>query len=225
MSASVAQKRRHEAPARTHLAWCREHGIDVVDGQWTLENPISGLLLAAVLQRSSAAPLLNILCGQSWNQIQVTSAWWPSSVVDLMVGFVADGSAHMLILENKHLDSNSNQPGHQKLTRLGRMDEVLWQTEKMLCDIDDARVAGDTRLLGGPFDPAATIHPVLLDASERTMDEAFPMYDWMVPAHRHDHWATVSYSELAEGLRAHYEHDPIPMLEPLLSQIFAFAKG
>src|SRR5699024_10772219 len=136
------QRDRYWDAASDHLAWCRDHGVDVIDGRWDLEDPISGLLLAAVLARSSARSVLNIVCRSSWEQVRVSAAWWPSSLVDLVVNFVADGVRYMLVLENKHLTTNSNQPGYRKLLSEGRRHEILWQTEKMLGEIDRVRSSG-----------------------------------------------------------------------------------
>lgn len=208
---------RYRAAAEDHLAWCHDHGIDIIGGRWSLEDPISGLLLAAMLQPDSARILLPMLCGQSWDNVQVTSAWWPSSLVDLLVGFTAEGRSHLLVLENKHLATRSNQPGYKKLPD----HEIRWQTEVVLREIDQIRADGGDMLLGGPFDPEATLHPVLLDAKGRTMAETFPMYGWMSAPHRHELWTAVSYAELAAGLRDRYEHEAVPALEPLLSQLFA----
>lgn len=223
MPANAKQRDRYWEAASYHLAWCREHDVDVIDGRWDPEDPISGLLLAAVLARSSARPVLNTLCRRSWDRVRVTAAWWPSSLVDLVVNFVADEVRYMLLLENKHLTTNSNQPGYKKLLSEGRRHEILWQTEKTLGEVDRVRARGGERLLGGPFDPEAVVLPVLLDAASRTMDEAFPVYEWMTLPHRHDRWSAVSYAELAEGLRDHYERDLDPLLEPLLAQLFACA--
>src|SRR5699024_8830918 len=98
--ANAVQRDRYWDAASDHLAWCRDHGVDVIDGRWDLEDPISGLLLAAVLARSSARSVLNIVCRSSWEQVRVSAAWWPSSLVDLVVNFVADGVRYMLVLEN-----------------------------------------------------------------------------------------------------------------------------
>lgn len=224
MPATAIQKNRYWDAAAAHLDWCHERDIDIVSGRWDLEDPISGLLLAAMLQPSSSKVVLNTLCRQAWNRVRVTAAWWPSKYIDLVVNFTGDGSAHMLVVDNKHLTTNSNQPGWRSLKRKGLEHEICWQTEKTLCEIDKARAKGDIRVLGGPFDPTATICPVFLDAAGRTMEEAFPIYEWMVPPHRHDQWSAVSYAELAEGMRTHYERKPTPLLEPLLGQIFAPAE-
>lgn len=219
--ATKAERQRYWDAAPEHLAWCREHGIEGVGGRWDLEAPITGLLLAAMPQSTSATATLNTLCGRSWSQVKVDSAWWPSGHVDVLVNFHANGEKYLLALENKHLETKSNQPGYEGLREKGQEHEIRWQTETTLCKIDRVRADGGNELLGGPFDPAATVMPIFLDAAGRTMDEAFPLYEWMVPPHRHEEWQAISYAELAAGLRAHYEHTKDPALVPLLGQLFA----
>lgn len=207
---------QYRAAAREHLEWCDKVGIKVLGGRWDLEDPISGLLLSAVVAPESATALICALCGKNWKSVDVHDVWWPSAYVDMIVNFQVAGRHHSLVLEHKHLNSPSNAPGYR---RVG--GGVYWQTESMLRELDRARSQGEETLLGGPFDSTAQAHLVVLDARGRQMDQIFELDASDVP-HRHFAWRVVSYEELASSLRSAYRSEaPIVPLKPLLGQLFA----
>lgn len=176
---------------------------------------MSGLLLASVLSPGAAAPALSALCSTLWAEVRVVSAWWPSTLVDLIVNFEVDGSPHVLVLEHKHVNSNSDAPGYRSVG-----GALYWQTESMLREIDRVRDEGEAWMLGGPYDPDVEPHLVVLDARGRTMDEAFELGPGK-GRHRHDAWSVVAYGDLAARLRDSYDAQPEPALQPLLGQLFA----
>ncbi|WP_205856622.1 hypothetical protein, partial [Phytoactinopolyspora endophytica] len=103
----------------------------------------------------SAPATLGALCNETWKSVDVTAVWWPSSYVDMIVNFRAIGTAHMLALEHKHLDSPSNAAGYRR-----DGGGVYWQTESMLREIERVRREDGNYLLGGPFDETAEAHLV-----------------------------------------------------------------
>jgi hypothetical protein len=207
--------KRFRSDASEHLRWCAERGIPVVGGRWDLEDPLTGLLLSSIIDRTSTAVVLSALCSQSWEAVSVSSAWWPSEVMDIIVNFEAAESPHSLVLEHKNVNSTSNAPGYR--TAGGGK---YWQTESLLREIERVREAGEGSLLGGPFDSAAVTHLVVLDALGRTMDEIFELRQEDEP-HRHHMWTVKAYSEFASDLRRAYEARPVPGLVPLIGQMFA----
>jgi hypothetical protein len=196
------------------LAWCDDNQIDILGGRWDLEDPISGLLLTSIAQPDSAQAVLSALCSEPLPALQVSSVWWPSKLVDIIVNFEVDGNPHSLVLEHKHLNSPSNAPGY----RTG--GGAFWQTESMLREIERVREAGDESILGGPFDPNAEVHLVVLDARGRDLFEMFELNENSEP-HRHEMWSAVSYAGFARALRTQYETGAIKGLVPLLAQLFA----
>lgn len=206
---------RYRAAAREHLTWCQEFGIRVLGGRWDLEDPLSGLLLAAVVDSRSAPAVLSALARKGWDSVEVTEVWWPSAYVDMIVNFRVADQPHMVVLEHKHLDSPSNAPGYRQVG-----GGVYWQTESFLQELERVRRDKEAELLGGRFDHTAQAHLVVLDARGRTMDEAFELTA-SDPPHRHASWDVVSYADLARSLRLNYETDRQPALEPLLGQLFA----
>lgn len=208
----------YRAAAAEHLAWCKQKGLSVLGGRWDLESPLSGLLLAALVDVHSAPVVLSGLCRQNWPEVVVEDVWWPSTYVDIVANFRVDEEPHSLLLEHKQLNSPSNQPGWRNKEKAGQ--PIYWQTEAALRELERVRGAKESAFLGGPFDPKASVHAVLLDARGRTMEQAFELYDGL-PPHHHDRWISVSYSEFAERLRDAYDHGPIGALVPLLSQMFA----
>jgi hypothetical protein len=205
---------RYRVAAQLHLEWCDDQAIEIIGGRWDLEDPISGLLLAAVVQQSSAEAVLSALCSQPFSALRVTSVWWPSALVDMIVNFEVAGVSHSLVLEHKHLNSPSNAPGYRSA------GGYYWQTESMLREMDRVLEAGEKSILGGPFDPNAQVHLVVLDARGRVMNEIFELNDRMKP-HRHDYWNVVSYGSFAESLRARYATGAGDGLVALLGQLFA----
>lgn len=212
---------RYRSAAAEHLAWCDRNGLRVIGGRWDLEDPLTGLLLAALVDAHSAPVVLGVLCRRDWTDAVVEDVWWPSSYVDLVVNFRVGEERHMLLLEHKHLNSPSNQPGWRRKQKEGR--PIYWQTEAALLEIDRVRDEQEPTYLGGPFNPRAFLHAVLLDARGRTLEETFELSEGL-PVHRHDQWASISYEEFAKGLRSAYERTALGALTPLLSQLFASAR-
>ena len=207
---------RYRSAASEHLEWCDSVGIRVLGGRWDLEDPITGLLLAAVVDPRSASPLLTALCHlEVQTDLEVEEVWWPSSYVDMIINFRVDGRRHMLALEHKHLNSPSNAPGYRKVG-----GGAYWQTESFVRELERVREAGGGELLGGPFRADAQAHLVVLDARGRTMDEAFKLTVSDEP-HRHELWRVLSYADLARSLRTRYDAVNVDALEPILGQLFA----
>lgn len=210
----------YRSAAREHLRWCEAHGIRILGGQWSTEDPLSGLLLAAVVDPRSAPVVVSALCARDWSQLDVQDVWWPSQYVDLIANFAVGDAEYMLLVEHKQLQSPSNMPGYKNL----QLGERYWQTEATLRKIDEVKAAGGATFLGGPFNASATVYPVVLDARGRSIAEAFPLYPGL-PAHRHEEWASVSYCDFAARLRHAYEQTTNKALEPLLGQLFASEWG
>lgn len=212
----VGSLNRYRDAAVEHLAWCVQHGLPPRGGAWSLEDPISGLLLSSIVSPNSSTTVLNSLCGEEWPSVEVEEVWWPSSLVDIIVNFRVDDKVHMLALEHKHVNSPSNAPGYKR-SGGGK----LWQTEFFARQVDRALRDQNHTLLGGPFrlEDRDELHLVVLDARGREMMQ-FGVDAWDEP-HEHERWDIISYDLFARRMRRSYEVEKQPGLEPLLMQMFA----
>jgi hypothetical protein len=203
---------RFRKAAQEHLKWCDENDILMLGGRWDREDPITAILLAACADPTAAGTVISALLDETWEEVSVTDLWWPTTPVDILANFTVTGSKHFLVLEHKHVNSPENEPGYKS----GRGG--YWQTERMLHKIEDAVIGGRVEILGGPFDPKAQRHLIVLDARGRTMDQIFKPEPHNT---QNNDWLVVSYADFASRLRAAYQADPKPGLVPLLSQLFA----